>query len=227
MRKRNRLIRPAFVILSMIITLAFMPLISDDFTAHAAGGTVKMTTYNQVIKVKNTVYCAGAKGIYKVKLKNGKVKTKKLIVKAANPLFGAYTYVGHMKKKGGYIYYTHGSEGTLWNFNRVNIKSGKKKHLADTGEQKYYGYVIKNKKIYFDYQDGSDDYEIKANVISMKLNGSSKKRSSVKPKMTVKDSNAKGYSVVIKQKGSYAKDYLKTPKGKFYLGKVKIDEFDY
>lgn len=224
MRKRNRLTRPAFVILSLIITLAFMPLISDDFTAHAAGGTVSSTTYNEVIKSGNTVYCAGAKGIYKVKLKKGKVKSKKLIAKAANPLAGAYTYVGHMKKKGGYIYYLHSSEGTLFSLNRVNIKSKKRQFLLSTNDQRYFGYVLKGKKIYIDYQDGSDDYNIRPNVISMKLNGSGKKHSSVRPMMKTKTSNKKGYSVIIQQKGAYAKDYLKTPKGKFYLGKARIDE---
>ena len=224
MKKMNRLVRSALIALCFIVAMSFMPVMSGEFTAHAASGTVKMTTYDEVIKIKNTVYCAGAKGIYKVKLKNGKVKSKKLIVKAANPLFGPYTYIGEMKKKGNYIYYMHASEGTLWTLLRVNIKTGKEKTLISFNEQKYFGYVIKNKKIYYDDQDGSDEYNIKANVYSMKLNGTGKKKASVKPLMKQKKTNKKGYSIVIKQKGRYAKDYLKTPKGKFYLGKVKIEE---
>ena len=72
-------------------------------------------------------------------------------------------------------------------------------------DQRYFGYVLKGKKIYIDYQDGSDDYNIRPNVISMKLNGSGKKHSSVRPMMKTKTSNKKGYSVIIQQKGAYAK----------------------
>ena len=37
-----------------------------------------------------------------------------------------------------------------------------------------------------------------------------------------KVSDAKGYKVKSVEKGGYVKDYLKTPKGKFYLGKKKL-----
>jgi hypothetical protein len=52
----------------------------------------------------------------------------------------------------------------------------------------------------------------------MKLNGKDKKKTSTKPVMKYSKSNAKGYSVVMKEKGRKVITYLKTPKGKFKLG---------
>ena len=220
----KKLTRPVAITLCLIIAVAFVPLLSEDYAAHAASGKVKMTTYNEVIKINNTVYCAGAKGIYKVKLKNGRIKSKKLLTRASTPMSGGYTYIYYMKKKGGYIYYIHATEGTFWTLFRVNEKTGKRQKIADFGEQHYFGYVIKGKKIYYDEPLYDEDYNVKTNVLSINLNGSSPKKSSVKPNMKSKSSNKKGYSVVIKDTGKYSKDYLKTPAGKFYLGKVKVED---
>lgn len=39
--------------------------------------------------------------------------------------------------------------------------------------------------------------------------------------MPTKKSNASGYSVSIRKKNGYYRDYLKTPKGTFCLGKIR------
>ena len=211
MRKK---IIACFVILA--VAVAFMPVMS-----FAASKTVKMTVYNQVYKTGNTVYCGGAKGLYKVTLKKGKVKKAKVLCKYAS-LFGAYSYIGGIKKKGKYIYFTGGSEGTYWTIMRVKTSGKGLKQLAGISTSEY---VIKGKKIYYvDYDWDDDEKEL---YYSMKLNGKSKHRTSTKVKMKTKRSNAAKYSVIMKEYKGYAYDYLKTPKGTFFLGKVLIEESEY
>ena len=79
------------------------------------------------------------------------------------------------------------------------------------------------KWIYYDY--GDDGFHAK--LKKMKLNGKSKKSTKVKPIMKSKNRNkaAKGYSVKMKYSNGYIKDYLKTPKGKYYLGKIRAGEY--
>ena len=200
-------------ILVLAVAISFMPV-----SAFAGSSTAKMTAYDQVLKYGSNVYCAGAGAIYKVKVKNGKVVKVKRLVKGEAP-FGAYTYFQAMKKYGGNIYYRMGSEGTMGTLWRVNYRTGKVKQLATTG----YGadYAIKNKRIYY-YKIHYTDYDEKMVKRSMKLNGKNKKKTSTKPVLKVKKSNASGYSIKIKEKNGYCRDYLKTPKGTFYLGKIKL-----
>ncbi len=134
----------------LFVIAAFLPISPASY----AGGTtkVKMTVYTQVIKSGHTAYCSGAKGIYKVKLKNGRVKSKTMLVKD--------TYVGEMKKKGKYIYYITGSEGDVCHLCRVNIKTKKRATLITCYAPVYAGFVIKNNRIYIDeegYIDDDDD----------------------------------------------------------------------
>lgn len=202
------------ILLSLIVVAAFLPV------SASAATKVKMTAYNQVVKSGNTVYCPSAGwGIFKVKVtKSGKVKSKKWLIKSGE-VFGAYTYIGAMKKKGKYLYFDEGTEGTISYLRRVNLSTGKAKTIAqDVGN-----YVIKKKKIYAEiWKDSNDDGDFKPYRYVMKLNGKSKKKTKVKPVMKIKGSNAKGYSVIYKEKGDYVKTYLKTPKGKYYLGKTKL-----
>lgn len=80
-------------------------------------------------------------------------------------------------------------------------------------------YVIKGKKIYYKGHDSK-----KKRV--MKLNGKSKKKTSVTPVMNNQPSNAAGYSITYTEQ-YYGQDesevcivttYLNTPKGKYKLG---------
>lgn len=190
-------------LMALAIAVSFMPV--STFAVSKA----TMKAYDQVIKSKNTVYCAGAEGLYKVKLKNGQVASKKILYRAET--FGAYSYFSGMKKKGGYIYMQESTEGTPFYLCRVRTTSGKHKTLARLNDKGQVIYAIKGKKIY--YRDA--DSTVKR---VMKLNGKSKKKTSVKAVMKHKKSNASGYSVIMKQKGSKVVTYLKTPKGKFKLG---------
>ena len=191
-------------IMVLAIAVAFMPA-----NTFAASKTAKMKAYDQVIKSGNTVYCAGAEGLYKVKVKKGKVVSKKLLTRAES--FGAYSYYSGMKKKGGYIYAQISTEGTSFYLDRIKTKSGAYKTLAGSEDQGPVVYAIKGKKIYYKATDS------KTKKV-MKLNGKNKKKTSTKPVMKHAKSNAKGYSVIMKAKGDKIVTYLKTPKGKFKLG---------
>ena len=188
----------------LAIAVAFMPA-----NTFAASKTAKMKAYDQVIKSGNTVYCAGAEGLYKVKVKKGKVVSKKLLSRAES--FGAYSYYSGMKKKGGHIYAQVSTEGPAFYLDRIKTKSGAYKTLEGANDQGPIVYAIKSKKIYYKAQDS------KTKKV-MKLNGKNKKKTSTKPVMKHAKSNAKGYSVIMKSKGDKIVTYLKTPKGKFKLG---------
>ncbi|MBQ9059620.1 MAG: hypothetical protein IJ128_00575 [Firmicutes bacterium] len=194
----------------MAIAIAFMP------TSAFAASKVKMTASDQVVINGSYAYCAGASGIYKVKLKKGKATSIKRLVRN-DEVGGAYSYFDAMKKKGKYLYYREGGEGTMGSINRVNVSSGKQKCLAMTGYHE--DYAIKGKKIYYYKYDEESGNPPKR---EMKLNGKSKKKSSKAAVLKTRVSNEKGYSVKIKKKGYYVKDYLKTPKGTYYLGKAEI-----
>ena len=177
------------------------------------------TVYDDVLKTGNTVYCAGASGIYKAKLKKGKMKSAKRIYRSYSPMFGAYSYISAMSLNGSYLYFFEGSEGVLKSLCRVKTDGKGKKHLADTWESRY-GYAISNNRIYYDEGPADEDYSEEV-LVCMKLNGSEQHSTDIIPKMTQKKTSAKGYSVKIKRAGKYYKDYLKTPKGTFLLGKCK------
>jgi len=229
-------------ILSFMVAIAFMP------AASFAESAPEMTAYDQVLKEGRTVYVGGAAGIYKVKLKsNGKVRSKKLIFKSYRP-FGAYSYINTMYKQGGHIYFLLGTEGSSQYLKRVST-SGKSKSLATLSDS-YYGYSIDGDTIYYstyntalddvdwdddwdyddwdyddwDDDDWDDDYDPAESQLlkRMNLDGSSKRDTEITPNCKTKKTSDNGYTRKIKKKGKYVKDYLKTPKGTFYLGKVKM-----
>ncbi|MBQ9015965.1 MAG: hypothetical protein IJ109_07550 [Firmicutes bacterium] len=194
---------------ALVVAVAMMP--ASAFAASKA----KMSTY-QVIKSGNTVYCAGeGDSIYKVRVKDGKVKDANKILKA-DFVMGDYSYVWGMKKKGGYLYYAMGSEGTWSVLYRISTSGGKPKMLAENPGC----FTIKKNKLYVELYDEDQD---KTRYRVMNLNGKNKKKTSVHPVNTMKESNAKGYSVKYKESGKYIKTYLKTPKGSFYLGKSRYE----
>ena len=196
-------------LLAIVVAFAFMP------AAAFASSKAKMTVCTDAVKCGNTVYCATAGfGICKVTVKNGKVKSKKWLDKS-DWCYGPFSYISDMKKKGNYLYYIQGSEGTVSYLYRMNVKTGKKKQLCKNVEKD----AIKGKKIYAKVWKENNYGDMTYFKRSMKLNGASKKKTSVKAVMRIVVSNAKGYSVVYKEKNGYVKSYLKTPKGKFYLGK--------
>ena len=173
----------------MAIAVAFMPT-----SAFAASKSAKMTAYNQVFVSGSYAYCAGAGGIYKVKLKKGKKESVQRLYDS-ECAFGPSAAVEAMKKKSGYIYFRSASQGTCAYLSRVKCSGGDVKDLGITGY--------------------AADYAIEGNK-------KNKKKTSVKPVTNERDSNKSGYRIVIKKKGHYVKDYLKTPEGTFYLGKVEM-----
>ena len=199
--------------LVLAVAVAFMP------TAAFAAHKVKMKTYNDVLKSKNTVYCAGAAGLYKVKLKKGKVKSKKLIFRGPD-VDGCYSNVGKMKKKGKYIYFVSGEnnsdEAMLF---RIKTNGKSKKHITNTG-----WYVIKGKKLYTTEYEPDPTYyrDFIVHYYKMTLTGKKKKETKTKVRMTDVFTNAKGYRMDIRESKGYAYDYLVTPKGKYPLGTVKM-----
>ena len=200
------------VMLSAIMLVAMAACASFAATEY-----VKMTTY-RVLKSGNTVYCPSADyGIYKVTVKNGKVRKVKWL-KKSEFVMGDYSYNDSLKKKGNYLYYIMWSEGTYCTLHRINLNTGKDKLIAVNATD----YAFKDSKLYAEIWKFTDYGEYSV-YRSMKLNGNSKKKTSVRPKMKLKSSNAKGYSVSYKEKGGYVYTYLKTPKGKYKLGRIKLD----
>ena len=198
----------------MIVAAVFMPL------SASAASKVTMYTYGEVVKSGKTVYCAAAgSGILKVKVtKAGKVKSKKWLVKAKTA-YGTWSQIGRMAKKGKYLYYcdaTMDGQHLL----RVNLSSRKKTVLGDQA----ISYAIKGKKLFARLAEDDPENGYQENTYSMKLNGKSKKKSSVKIDEIVTASNANGYSVIYKKKGKYIKTYLKTPKGKYCIGKSLLEK---
>ena len=189
--------------LVVIVAVAFMP--ASAF-ADSGGKTVKMKVYDDIYKSGNTIYVAAHSGLYKVKVKKGKVKkVKRLFTRSWH-----YDLHG-MKKKNNYLYF-QGAIGavSLSNLYRIKLSGGKAKELDSC---RYY--AIKGKKIYC-YQDENED-DVRKWV--MKLNGKGKKRTSTSARSIARKTNKKGYRVIVKEKGDYTCDYLKTPKGTYYLGK--------
>ena len=76
-------------------------------------------------------------------------------------------------------------------------------------------YAISKSKIYYRSDDGKR---------VMKLNGKSNKKTKVKAKMTQKNRNAKGYSVVTYNDGSTFESYLKTPKKTILLNTMSVSD---
>ena len=199
-------------IMVLAIAVSFMP------TSAFAGSKIKMTAYDQVIKSGNTVYCAGARGLYKVTLKKGKVKKVKVLYSTGRTWFDG-SQLEAMKKKGKYIYFIQvtGVDNLLY---RIKTSGKNKKLLALT-----YDYAIKGNKIYF-YDSDVDEDEDAENASVMKLNGKSKKRTSKDYVLKTKRSNKAGYKVYSRVKKSYVQDFLITPKGKFYLGRVYLIDWE-
>lgn len=203
-------------LLVLVVAISFMP------TSAFAASKAKMTSYYQVYKTGKTVYAAGAKGIYKVTVKKGKVKKVKMFHYTGHPM-GPDSYIYGMKKKGKYLYYVVGSEGMLWSICRKKTSGKGFKLLVNTNSDEF---AIKGKKIYYVYTYETDYGDEIATYRVMKLNGKSNKKTSTRVSMTSKRSNTSKYSVIIKEHNGYARDYLKTPKGTYYLGRVKIDGWD-
>lgn len=210
-------------ILSILLLFVFSVSVIPLSFAEATDTITGKTSYEQIIKSGKTVYCNTYAGLYKVTLKNGRPKKVKRLVK--------YSVMG-MTKCGKYIYYLSTSTGVGGSVYRVNVTTGKKKRLTDYLDGEY---TIANNTLYYshivwsesDYDDDYDDYDYEGytETFAANIDGSSPRLVDVTIKSKVKRSNVKSYKAYSKTKGKYIYAYLKTPKGKFYIGKTKVPVF--
>ncbi|MBR2674888.1 MAG: hypothetical protein IKE52_05480 [Mogibacterium sp.] len=181
---------------------------------------LRSTVYTDVVKKGSTAYCVGSSGLYKVKLKKGRVKSVKRMIK-----FDRYEKAWYINKKGKYIYLQWYGMAPGGSLGRINIKTGKKNYYGWTYESN--GFVIVGNRIYYDthhdaeYKNGRLIKDHYWECTSETLNGKDKKSEDIKLSVKWKKSNVKKYRVITKDDGDYKKDYIKTPKGTFYLGKVE------
>ncbi len=218
MLRRKRLFRTVTA-----IALALSLIMSCTFVSSAASGTVKSKLYSEVIKSGKYVYCTDGHSIYRVNIKNNKVKR---LVK--EPIALDIT----MKLHKGYIYYMWSGEADYSDLCRVKAKGGGKKTLA-TDVEGIRNFAIKGKRIYYAHYNGDDpDNPKKVYDRNKTLNGKNKKKNKVKGYATVKKRNAKGYTIVKKfssdfyeNPNGYMITYLRKPNGKLVkLGKTKAIE---
>ena len=216
---------------TIIITIACLGGI-----ASAAPKTVKMNTYDEVIKSGNYVYCNCAKGILKVNLKTKKVTTlENDAAKSSEKMDGVVVFHAgyrNMSLKGNYLYYFFESESvTATRIMRTNIHTGKTETLMKATNNSTFmeinDYAIKGNKLYV---SGSlydnDDNETPVTYV-MALNGKGVKRTSGQAITNHRKTNINGYQLIQEglnrygeMKGNTVKCYLKTPSGKrIYLGK--------
>lgn len=209
--KRNK------IIVFLLVTALVIPFAIATNKVYAASEIKKMNSY-KCIKSGNTVYCVGFRNIYKVSLKT----------KSVNKMKNPGNYAGAIKLKSGFLYCSgNGQSAETGVIYRVDIKKNKYKTLAKnvkftTGTP---GFVISKSNVYYTTIEFKRDGTTKYTNRVMKLNGKSKKKTTVKSKMTTKATNNSKYKVV-KSKAYYTDDidfpcydyYLKTPSGKIFLG---------
>ena len=105
----------------LILTLLFGSFTTVSF---GASGTKKMITYD-VIKSKSNVYCATPLGVYKVNLKNKKVKWL-FKVDAYESTINGGAYAMRMNK--GYLYFLRDASMAARVY-RIKVPNGKVKQL--------------------------------------------------------------------------------------------------
>lgn len=198
--------RIAVLMTVALLFIAFVPMKAD-----AAPRYMKTTVYDYVIKSGNTLYCAGAEGLYKVVLNNkGFVIRTTLLHKKMCPYANSF-YKG-MKKQGRYIYMQEYTLGTVGYLTRIDITNGRGKWLATSHEGRV-DYVLHQNKILFKtYEYGGG---------AMNLDGSNKRKSCYTPYLTHWQSTTKGYYMSFSKRNGMINSYLTTPKGTYLLGSHK------
>lgn len=216
---------------TIIITIACLGGI-----ASAAPKTVKMNTYDEVIKSGNYVYCNCVKGILKVNLKTKKVTTlENDAAKSSEKMDGVVVFHAgyrNMSLKGNYLYYFFESESvTATRIMRTNIHTGKTETLMKATNNSTFmeinDYAIKGNKLYVSGSLYDNDDNFTPVTYVMALNGKGVKRTSGQAITNHRKTNINGYQLIQEglnrygeMKGNTVKCYLKTPSGKrIYLGK--------
>ena len=214
-------------ILAILIMVTVLVAASVSLSFAASGKTVKMTSYDDVVKVNNTAYCSIGNAVYKVNLNTGKASKLKKVYG-----FGPTD----MRYYKGYLYFISGctDNGEIaygWRLYRLNVKTKKLQKLYTVHgcypEPEYMGYAISGNKIYLQWKKiVNSDGDLKTIRKSMKLNGKSVKNSKVKVNTTIKHTNNKSYKLIVDD-SEYDEEEdcgwiyysLKTPGKRLYLGK--------
>ena len=183
----------------------------------AASKTVKSTMY-EIYKSKNAVFVGCNNKLFRVKLKNGKPVSKKVLFKCSKK-----KCIDHLILKGKYVYFkvTQGAASSKVYLYRVKKTGGKAKKLATMKNNPSF-VAIKGKKIFYTYYGDETDEDgriLNTYKKVMKLNGSGKKNTDIEAEENDKYYNKKGYKYAFKLNGSKVSYYLKTPKGKILLMK--------
>ena len=223
-KARNLIIRALACL--VIISVAFITCSMQVFGASNKK-TLKVTTYEDVIKSGNTVYVSGAGGIYRVNLKTSKV-TKVFDLEEY-----AGSYVTDMKLYKGYLYFIIRSNMTGGSICRIKKNSKKMTFVASEAYMPD-RYTFYKGKLYYGHinmDPNGEDLKYK----SCSLSGKNKKSAKVKITVKHKKTNANGYSGMSTYKTAindndyeyyYGKDYLKKPDGKrIFLGDYCVDPF--
>ncbi len=206
------------IIIMMAMLVTFIP--ANTFAASKSS-TKSMTTYTESYKAKDTVYVSDGIKIFKVNTKTG---SKKVLVnqpKATN-----------LKLHKGYLYYRVDTCATVADTKLCRVRTdGKCKKTLKYGVDKY---AISGKYIYCSYYDDYERYK----KIRMKLNGSSKKKTSANIKMKTTQSNSSSYYLYYEETHvgwdeyyeeytGYFQSYLVTPKKPIFLENVDVWELMY
>ena len=190
------------ILVALMVAVMFFP-------QPASAATKSMKVYNQTIKIKTYVYCTDEQNVFRVSLKSGQVK-----MLTANS-YNSERTIYAMKSKGKYIYFIDGNDYmTGATIKRVK-KSTAHSNMTLAHTDGLIAYAISKSKIYYYSDDGKR---------VMKLNGKSNKKTKVKAKMTQKNRNAKGYSVVTYNDGDTFTSYLKTPKKTYLLETMSVSD---
>ena len=195
----------------VLISLLAMILMMVSIPAGASAATKAKAKMYEIHVVKNYAFAVGNKGIYRVKLRNGKPVSKKKIVKCG----GKYS-IDHLLVKGKYVYFKK-SSGSKEYLYRVKKTGGSAVKLAGMGE--FSEVAIKDKKIYYSYPGETDEDGMVLETIKkvMKLNGKDRKDTDVEAVEIDKYSSKKGYKYVQKVTKKSVKIYLQAPNGKIVL----------
>lgn len=195
----------------ILISFVAIVLMMEAVPTGVFAATVKSKMY-EIHVTKRYVYTVGNKGVYRVKLRNGKPVSKKRIAKC-----GSKYSIGHLLVKGKYVYFKKSSKTKDYLY-RVKKSGGKAKRLASMGN--FSEVAFKGKKIYYTYPGDETDENgmvLKTYKKVMKLNGKGKKDTDIEAVEKDKYYSKKGYKFTFKVTKKSVTVYLKTPKGKIRL----------
>ena len=205
---------------AIVLIIALCLFTSTAVSSFAASSkTRKMTVYDEVIKLGNSVYCCDGYKIYKV---DDITNTVTVLVNVKS-----MSWISGMSIHKGYLYYCIGYNHPEVDIRRIKLTGGKTKLVYRAKHcENISAYAIKGSRVYVQYKNGDSGKTIKRSV---KLNGKSKKKSKYKVKNTVNKTNVPNYSIYEYENAareSYI-TYLVKPNGqKIRLAEIFSDDYE-